>query len=239
MKLNKIFLLLACSLLWLNAATIKIGTNANFPPFEYVDDSLKIVGFDIDLINEFAKRANLNYEIVNMGFDALIPALKTGKIDAAISGMSATEDRKRAVDFSNPYYETQTLYIKKADNDKINSKDDVKDKKIGVQLGVVQEIAARELSKNVAPTKDPIASIMALKSSKVDIVMIDSSVGYGYLKNNSDLVGFYEESDGSDGFAIAFDKGKKQELIEKFNSALKEMKEDGTYDLLLKKYKLK
>ncbi|WP_228568549.1 basic amino acid ABC transporter substrate-binding protein [Campylobacter sputorum] len=219
---------------------LKVGTNATYPPFEYIDQNSKITGFDIDLIDELSKRIGFKYEIVNMGFDALIPALKSGKIDAIAAAMSATPQRIKAVDFTNPYYTTENLFIKKSSNTAINSKYDLKGKKIGVQLGTVQEIAAREIKDSkVVPTKDIFNSIMALKNNKVDAVLVDSSIGYGYLNKNNDLAEFLKEPDGSEGFSIAFDKNKHTELIKKINEEVDKMKQDGTYEKLLKQYELK
>lgn len=225
----------------LNAADVlKIGTNATYPPFEYVDQSSKITGFDIDLVDELSKRLGFKYEFINMGFDALIPALKSGKIDAITAAMSATPQRIKAVDFTKAYYTTENLFIKKSDNTDIKSKSDLKGKKIGVQLGTVQEIAAREIKESkTVPTKDIFNSIMALKNGKIDVVLVDTSIGYGYLNKNSDLVEFLKEPDGSEGFSIAFDKNKHTDLINKINQEVEKMKQDGTYDKLLKKYELK
>ena len=109
-------LTLACAVLGANAAELKVGLNAEYPPFEFLNTQNQITGFDVDLINELGTRLGFEVKLVNMGFDALIPALSTGKINAIISAMSATEQRKKAVDFSTPYFITQNLYIKKADN---------------------------------------------------------------------------------------------------------------------------
>ena len=92
--------------------TIKVGTNATYPPFEFIDEQNKISGFDMDLIDEISKIVGFKYEIVNLAFDALIPALKAGKIDIIASAMSATPVREKAVDFSKPYYNTMNLFIK-------------------------------------------------------------------------------------------------------------------------------
>lgn len=219
---------------------LKVGTNATYPPFEYIDENSKIAGFDMDFVDELSKRIGFKYEVVNMGFDALIPALKSGKIDAVAAAMSATPQRIKAVDFTNSYYNTENLFIKKAGNDEIKSKDDLNGKKIGVQLGTVQEIASRNIKgSKVVPTKDIFSSIMALKNGKVDVVLVDSSIGYGYLNKNSDLVEFLKEPDGSEGFSIAFDKNKHLDLIQKINQEVDKMKQDGTYSKLLKKYELK
>ncbi|PSM52069.1 amino acid ABC transporter, periplasmic arginine/lysine/histidine-binding protein [Campylobacter blaseri] len=224
----------------LSAETIKVGTNANYPPFEYIDENSHIAGFDIDLVDELSKKVGFKYEIVNMGFDGLIPALKSGKIDIIAAGMSATPARKKAVDFSDSYYVTENLFIKQKSNSDINSKDDLRDKSIGVQLGTVQEQAARKLNKvNVFAVEDIFAAIMALKNGKIDAVLVDSSVGYGYLRKNDDIVEFHKEPDGSEGFSLAFDKNKHTELISKINLVIEELRNDGTYDSLLDKYELK
>ena len=86
-----------------NAAELKVGLNAEYPPFEFLNTQNQITGFDVDLINELGTRLGFEVKLVNMGFDALIPALSTGKINAIISAMSATEQSKKAVDFSTPY----------------------------------------------------------------------------------------------------------------------------------------
>lgn len=227
----------ACFGLNLNADVLKFGTNANYPPFEFIDTNSQIAGFDIDLLDELSKRIGFKYEIINMGFDALIPALKSGKINGAIAAMSATPERIKAVNFTKPYYKTENLFIKKADNNSIKSKSDIKN--IGVQLGTVQEIAAREIktAKTMA-VKDIFAAIMALKNGKLDAVLVDTSIGYGYLRKNPDLAEFIKEPDGSEGFSIAFDKDKQKELIEKIDAEIENMKKDGTYDKILQKFEL-
>ena len=115
--------LLLAALATLGAAELKIGTAANYPPFEYVDEQNKITGFDMDLVAELAKRAGFEYKIVNMSFDGLIPALKTGKIDAVASAMSATDDRRKSIDFTQAYYATENIYLRAKGNDAIASKE--------------------------------------------------------------------------------------------------------------------
>ncbi|OCR85330.1 basic amino acid ABC transporter substrate-binding protein [Campylobacter fetus] len=224
-----------------NAADVlKVGTNATYPPFEYIDNQNQITGFDMELVDAISKKAGFEYKIVNMSFDALIPALKAGKIDAVASAMSATPDRIKAVDFIKPYYTTENLFIKQAKNADLTSKQSLEGKKIGVQLGTVQETAARAIKGvKVIANEDIFAAIMALKNGKVDAVLVDGSIGYGYLKKNEDLVEFLKEPDGSEGFSIAFDKNKHKDLIEKINQTIEELKNDGTYNKLLEKYDLK
>ena len=89
---------------------VKLGTNAAFPPFEYVDGK-KVVGFDITMGQKIAKTAGKKLEVVDMAFDSLIPALQSGTIDFIAAGMSVTEERKKNVDFSVPYFQSEQVII--------------------------------------------------------------------------------------------------------------------------------
>ncbi|EAL0007918.1 basic amino acid ABC transporter substrate-binding protein [Campylobacter upsaliensis] len=218
--------------------SLRVGTAPNYKPFDYKEDA-KLTGLDIDLVNEIAKREGIELTWVEMSFDGLIPALKTGKIDMIASAMSATEDRRKSVDFSDVYYTTKNLYIKKKDNEALNSKEDLEGKIIGVQLGTLQEPAAKAIKDTKVQSNESLSVvIMELKEGKIDAVVADKDVSTGYLKENADLIGFFEEEDGSEGFSFAFNKDKQKEAIEKFNKGLKDLKADGTYDQILTKYEL-
>ncbi|EOB1665154.1 basic amino acid ABC transporter substrate-binding protein [Campylobacter upsaliensis] len=218
--------------------SLRVGTAPNYKPFDYKEDA-KLTGLDIDLVNEIAKREGIELTWVEMSFDGLIPALKTGKIDMIASAMSATEDRRKSVDFSDVYYTTKNLYIKKKDNEALNSKEDLEGKIIGVQLGTLQEPAAKAIKDTKVQSNESLSVvIMELKEGKIDAVVADKDVSTGYLKENADLMGFFEEEDGSEGFSFAFNKDKQKEAIEKFNKGLKDLKADGTYEQILTKYEL-
>ncbi len=218
--------------------TLIVGTNAEYPPFEFVDENSKVTGFDMDLVAELAKRAGIKYEILNMSFDGLIPALKTGKIDAALSGMSATEERRKSVDFTKPYYFSDNLFIRKKGTD-VNATN-MHLKKISAQIGTLQETAAKSICGDLAvPAETVAAAILSLKAGKIDVVLTDSPIGYEYLKQNSDLEEFLKLPDGTEGFAVAFNKGKHLELIGKIDAAIEELKKSGEFDKMMEKYGLK
>ena len=99
-----------------------VGTNGVFPPFEYMENG-ELVGFDIDLIKQIGKDLGYEIEMKVQPFDALIPSLKTGKLDAIISGMSATEERKKSVDFTDEYFKSTQVYLRKKGNTAVNSKE--------------------------------------------------------------------------------------------------------------------
>ena len=216
---------------------LRVGLNAVFAPFEYVENG-EIKGFDIDLINEIGKNLGYKIEIIDQSFDGLIPALKAGKIDLIISGMSATEERKKSVDFTDEYFMSTQEKKKKKGNTQINTVEDLNGKRIGVQLGTIQENEAKTIKGAiVVPNESTVNIILDLNAGKVDSIILENIVALEYMKKNPELEIFLERKLDA-GMAIAFDKGKHTDLVQKFNEELKKMKESGKYEELLNKYGL-
>lgn len=117
--------------------TLRVGTEPTFAPFEFLDTKTQeFSGFDIDLIKAVADKAGYDIKVMNMGFDALIPALSAGTIDVIASGISITEERQKKVDFTSPYYQSGLSYlVRKADAEKIKTFADLKGKTLAVQIG--------------------------------------------------------------------------------------------------------
>lgn len=223
-----------------NKKVLIVGTNSNYKPFSYIGMSFEPIGFEIDLINAIAQKVGFEYEIKDMNFDKIIPALQDESIDIGLSSISITEERKTLVDFSHPYFQTKTVYLKKASNGKIKDKESLIGKKVSAQKETVfEKIASSIEGAQIESFNTPDVGIMNLKQSKVDAIILDLIVANDYLGKNKDLVKFFEEGDGTEGFGIAFAKGKNEALIVKINEALEELKSDGTYDNLLTKYHLK
>ncbi|ENO9060068.1 basic amino acid ABC transporter substrate-binding protein [Campylobacter coli] len=218
--------------------TLKVGTAPNYKPFNYKQDS-KLTGFDTDLVEEIAQKNGIEIVWVETNFDGLIPALKAGKIDMIASAMSATDERRQSVDFTKPYYMSKNLYIKLKNNEALQTKTDLEGKKIGVQLGTLQENTAKAIKDvQVQSNKDLNIAVLALKNNKIDAIVADEDTAKGFLAENPDLVSFYQETDGGEGFSFAFDKDKQKEVIEIFNKGIDEAKTSGFYDNLIKKYEL-
>ena len=213
---------------------VEVGTNAEFPPFEYLDGD-KVVGFDIELMNEVAKIAGFEIKINDMSFDGLLPALQTKKIDIVIAGMTATEERKVAVNFSDSYYTASQVIVVKEGNKDIKSFADLKGKKVGVMLGFTGDLVVSDME-GVANEKfnAAYAAIMSLKTDKVDAVVLDSEPAKNFVLNNEGLKIVDGDSEIEE-YAIAIRKDD-EELLNKINQALKEVKANGKYDELLKKY---
>ncbi|HED1008870.1 TPA: basic amino acid ABC transporter substrate-binding protein [Campylobacter coli] len=218
--------------------TLKVGTAPNYKPFNFKQDS-KLTGFDTDLIEEIAKKNGIEIVWVETNFDGLIPALKSGKIDMIASAMSATDERRQSVDFTKPYYMSKNLYIKLKSNETLQTKTDLEGKKVGVQLGTLQENTAKAIKDiQIQSNKDLNIAVLALKNNKIDAIVADEDTAKGFLAENPDLVSFYQETDGGEGFSFAFDKDKQKEVIEIFNKGIDEAKTSGFYDNLIKKYEL-
>lgn len=210
-----------------------VGTNAAFPPFEYVGGQSgdEIKGFDIELAKQIAKDAGKTLKVENMKFDSLIVALNSGKIDFIASGMTITPERQASVNFSEPYYEaTQVLLVNK-DNDTIHTLDDIKDKHFAVQLGSTADMMSKKYTQNVTAFNTGFEAIMELKNGKVDLVLFDSEPAANYLAKNPDLklikldfpAEFY-------GFAVS---KQQPELLTSINNTLKNLKASGQYQTLV------
>ena len=218
-------------------ATLTVGTNAAFPPFEYIGDDGKPDGFDVALIKTIGEKMGMEVQIQDMEFDSLVSSIG-GKIDVAIAGMTVTEERKNMVDFSEPYYEAvQDVLVPVGSS--ISSAADLSGLKIGVQLGTTGEFIADEIEgAQVSAYNKAVDAVNDLINGRVDCVIVDKNPAEVFASQFSDKVvalpgtqfDFEPEN-----YAIALPKGNT-ELAEKINNALNELKADGTYDNLIKQY---
>lgn len=227
-------LMLLLSSLSFAKGKLYVGTNAEFPPFEYLDKG-EFVGFDIDLVKAIGEKIDMEIVIKDMAFDGLIPALEMNKIDIVIAGMTANEERKQTVNFSSPYYTANQVIILNESNEDIKTFDDLNDKLVGVVLGFTGDVVVSEM-KNIKSKKynASYAAIMELQNKKIDAIVLDSETALNYVKHNKSLK-LAETSGEPEEYAIAISK-KNIKLLEKINKALEEIKADGTYDSLLKKH---
>ena len=213
---------------------IFVGTNAEFPPFEYLDKG-EVTGFDIELVNELGKVMDADVKVLDMSFDGLLPALQMKKVDLVIAGMTATEERKKTVSFTQPYYTASQVIIVKEGNNSIKSFDDLKGKKVAVMLGFTGDTIVSEIEGvSIERFNAAYAGIMALQADKVEAVVLDSEPAKNYVKQNPGLV-LAEADAEQEEYAIALRKNDKV-LLEKVEKALAEIKANGTYDALIKKY---
>ncbi|MDR1834988.1 MAG: basic amino acid ABC transporter substrate-binding protein [Fusobacteriaceae bacterium] len=240
-KLFLLTLVVACGVL-LGSKTVVaddkpliVGTNAEYPPFEYIENN-EVSGFDADLIKLVAERARFTYKWDNREFKGLIPALQTKTIDIAIAGMSITEERAKNVDFSIPYLASPAAILTNTINP-IKSIDpkDLEGKTYGAELGTTKEAVAKKIKDSKVVSYDSnTAALMALIAGKVDAIVMDDSVAKEYYANNKTTTIYVGALQGEDK-AIAVTKGNK-ELLDKINVALKSLLDDGTVQKLRDKY---
>ena len=225
---------------------LKVGTNAEFAPFEYVneEDGTTIEGFDIDLINAIAADQGMTVEMENLEFDGLVMALQNGSIDAAIAGMSVTPERVEQVDFTETYYDAGLNIAVAIDDDSIASEEDLAGKVVTAQQGTTGADKAMELQEaGVVADVKLLANInvcmMALANGEVDAVIMDIPVNNKYVAAHPDEVKIAAEFvvEEPEQFAIAVAKGNT-ELLEKLDAGLANVKEDGN-KFLIKNKKMK
>lgn len=217
---------------------LKVGSDTAFAPFEFQDEKSKeYVGFDMDLIRAVGKQMGYTVEIQGMGFDALIPALEAGQIDAVISAMTITDERAKKVTFSKPYYKSGLTIVVKPDNTTIKDFKDLEGKRIAVQIGTtgadeakkVKDAKIREF--NTAPE-----AFLELRAGGVDAVVNDLPVNEYYIKQmggkDGKIVG---QPLTSEDYGIATAK-KNTELAQKIDKALEELKKSGEYAKIYEKW---
>lgn len=212
-------------------------TSADYPPYEYVDSSSgnqEIIGFDVDIAKAITEELGYELEIQNIEFNGLIPALQAKRADFVMAGMTPTEERKQNVDFSEIYYDAKNTIVT-VKGSGLTTAESLNGKTLGVQLGSIQEEAAKEIQgANVKPLNRINEMIQELKAGRVDALIMEDTVAKGYIENNPDLEFNVIESEGESGSAIAFPKGS--ELTPEFNRVLGEMKSSGQIEELVNKW---
>ncbi|MBD5519924.1 MAG: transporter substrate-binding domain-containing protein [Lachnospiraceae bacterium] len=221
-----------------DGGTLTFGTNAEFPPFEFVASSGSIGqydGIDMAIAKQIAEENDMTPAIENMEFESLLVALQNGQIDAVIAGMTVTDERKESADFSIPYYTATQVMIVKEDSD-ITVATDMADKRICVIQGYTGEICVGDMGYPYESFKKGTDAIMELVNDKCDVVVIDSATAQKYIKDNEGLK-IVEDSSAfeSEEYAIAVKKGNT-ELLDKINNVIEKMLSDGTVSELSAKY---
>lgn len=221
-----------------NSDTITFGTNAEFPPFEFVASNGVIGqydGIDMAIAKQIAEKNGMTAEIENMEFDSLLIALENGQIDAVIAGMTVTDERKEEADFSTPYYEATQVMIVKEDSD-IKKASDMEEKRICVIQGYTGETCVNDMGYAYEAFKKGTEAVMELVNGKCDVVVIDSATARKYVNDNEGLK-IVEDPEAFEGeqYAIAVKKGNT-ELLDKINKVIEEMLADGTISDLAVKY---
>lgn len=210
-----------------------MATNAEFPPYEYYEGK-EVVGIDADIAAAIAEEMGVELEIEDMAFDSIIPAVDSGKADMGLAGMTVTEDRLQNVDFSDTYAKATQVVIVKEDSD-IASPDDLKGKKIGVQLGTTGDIFASDIEDaTVEQYNKGFEAVQAVTQGKIDAVIIDGEPAKEFVSEAEGLK-ILDEAFTEEEYAIAVAKGN-DDLLKDINKALANLKDSGKLDEIVAKY---
>ncbi|MGG1675691.1 transporter substrate-binding domain-containing protein [Neobacillus sp. NRS-1170] len=217
----------------------KVGVDTTYPPFEFKEGN-DYKGIDIDLINAIAKNQGFKIELSPMDFGGIIPAMQANQLDVAIAGMSITDERKKVVDFSTPYFDAGLTVVVKNDNSTIKSVDDLKGKTVAVKKGTTgakyAQDNATKLGINVVQFNDSPAMFQEVSNGNADALIEDYPViSYAIAQKDLGLKIVGDRLNG-DQYGIAVLKGQNQDLLKKIDKGLAELKKDGTYDKIIKTY---
>ncbi|MGV2287935.1 glutamine ABC transporter substrate-binding protein GlnH [Trinickia sp. YCB016] len=213
-----------------------VGCDTSFMPFEFKQGD-KYVGFDLDLWTEIAKDQGWKYTIQPMDFAGLIPALQTQNIDVALSGMTIKEERKKAIDFSDPYYDSGLAAMVQTDKTSIKSIDDLNGKVIAAKTGTatIDWIKAHLKPKEIRQFPNIDQAYLALEAGRVDAAMHDTpNVLYFVNNEGKGKVKVAGNPVSGDKYGIGFPKGSP--LVATVNQELVKIKADGRYAKLYKKW---
>ncbi|OUP18409.1 ABC transporter substrate-binding protein [Lachnoclostridium sp. An196] len=213
--------------------TLVMGTNAEFPPYEYYEGQ-EVVGIDAEMAAAVAEKLGMELKIEDMAFDSLIPALSSGKVDIVAAGMTVTEDRLASVNFSDTYATGIQAIIVTEDSD-IASADDLVGKTIGVQQGTTGDLYATDVEgATIERYAKGMEAVQSLSQGKIDAVIIDNEPANVFVSEVEGLK-ILDEAFATEDYAVAVAKDN-EELLEQVNTALAELKEDGTLQAIVDKY---
>lgn len=217
----------------------KVGVDTTYPPFEF-EEKGEYKGIDIELINAIAEDQGFEIELSPMDFGGIIPAMQTGELDVAIAGMSITDERKKVVDFSTPYFEAGLTLVVQEGNKDIQKLEDLKGKTVAVKKGTTGAKFAQEnadkVGYKVVQFNDSPSMFQEVSNGNADVLIEDYPViAYAIAQKDLGLKVVGERLNG-DQYGIAVLKGENQDLLEKINAGLEKLKENGKYDEILKTY---
>lgn len=225
------------------AKVVKVGTSADYPPFESVDSAGNKVGFDIDLMNEVAKRMGVTVEWVDMPFDSLIAAVQEGKIDMAVSAFNYSEERDQKIDFTDAYYTSEDSFMAaETFSGQFSQPEDAANFKVGVQTGTTQDawltdnLVGKGLAEENLFRYDRVdQAVLDLKSGRIDLLMSDYVPAQALAKQVGGMKILYHGVLSSGPVNMVVPDGDL-ELLAELNKTIQALKAEGFIDSLAEKH---
>lgn len=211
---------------------IVVGLDDNFPPMGFRDDKNNIVGFDVDMAKEAAKRLGMEVEFKPIDWNSKEAELSSKRVDMLWNGLTITEKRKENILFTKPYMENRQIIVVAA-NSTIKGKKDLAGKVVGAQDGsssieaIEKDAVTLKSFKELKKYADNVAALMDLKAGRLDAVVVDEIVGRYYISKKADDYTILSDNFGTEEYGVGLRKDNK-ELLDKLQKVLDEMKKDGT-----------
>lgn len=228
----------------LGGRAVTVVTENAYPPLQFVDAGGKAIGWEYDAMNDIARRLNFKVTYANSSWDAMIPAVSEDQYDIGMTGITIRDDRKEKVDFSDPYMRSENFMLVRADETRFtDAAGFMQDDRllVGAQAGttpfyvaVYDLLDGNEANPRVKLFETFGASVQALRTGDVDVVVTDGTSGQGYVKANPGVFKIIGEPMGTEDFGFIFPKGS--DLVAPVNAAIAAMKADGTLDALNQKW---
>lgn len=219
----------------ITAGKLQAGSDTAFPPFEYSDGKGGYIGFDVDMMTALCKKMGLELVVVPTAWDGIIPALVSDRFDIIMSAMSITPERLEQINFSDPYYKNDLAITTPVDKP-IKDADGLKGKVVGVQVNTTGQFAVEKIEgiKEIKKYENIITALQDLQAGRTDAVVNDEPSNAFQIRNIPELAntGIIPVDDDY-GFGI---KKENEALLKAINQALKELKDEGIYDLIKKKW---
>ncbi len=215
-----------------------MGSDTAYPPFENMENN-KAVGFDVDIAEAIAKKLDLELEVISTAWDGIIPGLKSNKYDIIMSAMTITEDRKKQINFSDPYIDSdQSIAV--VTGSPIKDEAGLKDKVVGVQLDTTGQFKAEEIQKagglkEIQKFDTILLAFQALEQGKVDAIINDYPVSQYICMTRGNKTTVVANIKTDEQYGIGVNKDNT-DLLDKVNDALQEVKDDGTYNEVYMKW---
>lgn len=219
-----------------------VAANAEWPPFEFVDENGEIVGFEIELVKAIGEAMNVEIQIQNVAWDGIFAGLQTGMYDAVASGVTVTEERKETMDFTTPFVTLDQAILVKADGAQLKNEKELVGKKVGVQNGTTGHFAVQDAGIKDIKNFDNIPdAVLDLFNGNIDAVVCDSLVANDYVLSNDQfkgalvVSGHLENTDVED---IAMCTTKGNPFLQILEEGYQKCLADGTVDALKAKYNI-
>ncbi|WP_428546672.1 transporter substrate-binding domain-containing protein [Profundibacter sp.] len=229
----------------LGGKEVVVVTENAYPPLQFVDPaSGEAIGWEYDAMAEIAKRINIKVTYENISWDAMIPAVSEAQFDLGMTGITIRDDRKEKVDFSDPYMRSEMVMMVKGDEDRFTdaksfaANDDLlmaaQPGTTPLYVGVYEVLDGNESNPRIKLFETFGATVQALKTGDVDLVLTDGTAGAGYVAASDGGLKIIGDKLGTEDFGFIFPKGS--DLVGPINAAIADMKADGTIDALNKKW---